>query len=298
MRGRPRFRGGSRRSRDEPPDRRMMDVVAPGDAAEALALVVPAPGFLLLVGGQLVGAAHLAALRLGSGPSLACPRPDQLALELGQARQHRQHEPAVRRGGVGPWVAQAAEHGALLGQGAQHVEEVPRAPRQPVQPRDHHHVAVLDVLEELGELRPVRLRPRSRLAEHAHGPCRVELLDLGRERLAVRAHPRVAQQPTARHDARNGDNTGLRQGYFRAGHKRGLTPCGGWVQRVVNKSQMTHNSSPVPKAIDPQPDGCSQRIIHLIKPNKLALRLAPTSSRHQPQATSHMLTLMLCLGLW
>lgn len=73
----------------------MVDVVAACDRLQALALIMPPPGLALLMRRELVRAAYPAPLFLGLCPALAGPSADQLAFKLGEARQYRQHEPAV-----------------------------------------------------------------------------------------------------------------------------------------------------------------------------------------------------------
>ena len=80
----------------EPSDGGVMHVEAARDARQALALVSALPGLALLVGREFVGPAHLASFPLGPRRPLARPGADQLALELREARQYRQHETAVR----------------------------------------------------------------------------------------------------------------------------------------------------------------------------------------------------------
>jgi hypothetical protein len=59
---------------------------------------------LPLVRRQLEGSAELDAFRHGAVPTIACPLADQLALELGQTTENRQHQPAMRRGRIGPGI--------------------------------------------------------------------------------------------------------------------------------------------------------------------------------------------------
>jgi hypothetical protein len=56
--------------------------------------------FLPLMVGQLTGAAGLHASCLGALATVASSGADQLAFELREATEDRQHEPPVRRGGV------------------------------------------------------------------------------------------------------------------------------------------------------------------------------------------------------
>jgi hypothetical protein len=63
-------------------------------------------------------------------------RADQFALELGEAAEDGQHQSAVRRGGVGPGVAERAKADVLAAEQREDVEQVARRARQPVEPRD------------------------------------------------------------------------------------------------------------------------------------------------------------------
>jgi len=63
-------------------------------------------GFLPLMGAELGRPAEAHAARLRSLAALSGTSPDQVALELCQAAQDREHQPAVRRRGVGPRVHQ------------------------------------------------------------------------------------------------------------------------------------------------------------------------------------------------
>lgn len=103
----------------------MADVVGAGDLADGLAGVAPAQGFLALVQGQLRLAAHPNTAGLRPFSSFSGPGPDQLPFEFRQAAEDGEHQPAVRRCGVGPAVTEGAEPGTLLGDGRQRVEQVP-----------------------------------------------------------------------------------------------------------------------------------------------------------------------------
>ena len=66
---------------------------------------------------------------------------DQLALELGKAAEHGQHQAPVRRRGVRPCVAERAETGSGLRYRVEDVQEVAGRSRQPVEARDKQGVA-------------------------------------------------------------------------------------------------------------------------------------------------------------
>jgi hypothetical protein len=62
----------------------------------------------------------------GARPAFARVDADQIAFELGQAAEYREHEAAVRRRGVGPRVAERSESRFLVGDRRQYVEKVAR----------------------------------------------------------------------------------------------------------------------------------------------------------------------------
>jgi len=61
---------------------------------------------------------------LGTLAALTSARADQLTFELGKATKHGQHQPAVRRRGIGPSIAQAFEAGTAVRDFLQHVEQI------------------------------------------------------------------------------------------------------------------------------------------------------------------------------
>src|SRR6266849_7752515 len=79
----------------------MRHAIGAGDSRQAFTGFTARHRFLSLVWCQLRRAPHMDAASLGARPSLASASTDQLTLELGQAAKHRQHQSAVRRGGIG-----------------------------------------------------------------------------------------------------------------------------------------------------------------------------------------------------
>src|SRR5262249_28780448 len=63
----------------------------------------------------------------------------QAALELRQTAQDGEHQPAVRRGGIGPAVMQALERRALVADLMQDVEQIAGRARQPIARRAMAH---------------------------------------------------------------------------------------------------------------------------------------------------------------
>src|SRR4029079_4535025 len=76
---------------------------------------------------QLRRPAELYAAGLGALATSAGPSPDELTLELSQAAENRQHQPAVWGGVVGPAVVQALEPGLLGSDFRQNIEQIPGA---------------------------------------------------------------------------------------------------------------------------------------------------------------------------
>ena len=68
---------------------------------------------------QLPRAAEPDATLLRTLPALARPGHDQLTLELGQAAEHSQHQPAMGCCGIGPSILEALEAGATFADGSQ-----------------------------------------------------------------------------------------------------------------------------------------------------------------------------------
>ena len=77
-----------------------------------LTLIEPRQDLPLLMLGQLRWSPHVDTSRFGAADSVAGPGANQLALELGNAANDRDHQPADRRRGVGPGLTQRFELGA------------------------------------------------------------------------------------------------------------------------------------------------------------------------------------------
>ena len=102
-----------------------MHRVGTGDVGDGLAALVAIEGLAPLMRCQLRLAPEPNATLLGPLPSLARPRADQLALELGQSAEHRQHEATMSRRRVGPGVPERSKGGALFAQRIEDVQQVP-----------------------------------------------------------------------------------------------------------------------------------------------------------------------------
>ena len=171
----------------------MAHVVAGGDLAQRFVATVAALDRLaLLVRGELRLAAQLHAARHGARPAFAGARADQLALELGQAAQDGQHQPAMCCGGVGPCVAQGPETGFAIGDRGEGVQQVACRSRETIKARDRYQVAGLKGGEQAAKLRAVGLCPARDFAKNFRAACLGELAHLRRGALAVRRYPRIA----------------------------------------------------------------------------------------------------------
>lgn len=100
----------------------MANIVTSGDIHERFALISTRQRFLLLVRRELELAPELHASRFCPLTAFGGARPYQLALELRQTCQDREHEPAVRRRGVRPAIRQKTKARFLLCDGCHHVE--------------------------------------------------------------------------------------------------------------------------------------------------------------------------------
>jgi hypothetical protein len=83
---------------------------------------------------------------------------DQLALELGDAGEHRQHHAPCRRGRARPRFRYGAQASACVVQLLGDIKQVPGRSREPIEPRHYHHVLVADLVEHPRQLGPVALR--------------------------------------------------------------------------------------------------------------------------------------------
>src|SRR5262249_29344421 len=117
---------------------------------------------------------------------------DQAALELGETAEYGHHQPTVWRRGIGPKVSERLEVRASLAELVEDVEQISHAACEPIEPRHHQHVAFLEFANQLGQLGAIRFRAARFLEVDFGRTGGVELRIPAGERLAVRAHPRVA----------------------------------------------------------------------------------------------------------
>ena len=124
-------------------------------------------------------------------PALVRPSLDQMALECRQPGQNRNHQLAVRRGRIRPWVAQRFELGADLGHPPLDGQQIESRPCQPIEPCHDQHITRTDRLQELSEFNSIRLRPGHLLAIDARAPGRFQPADLPVVILAIGRDPRL-----------------------------------------------------------------------------------------------------------
>ena len=96
----------------------------------------------------------------GAAPAFGGAGADQVALNIGEASEYRQHQAQGAAGAVGPRFRQGSELRLGIHDPLHDAEQVERAARKPVDPRHRHHVAGAEFPEHLVKLAPVGPRPR------------------------------------------------------------------------------------------------------------------------------------------
>ena len=124
---------------------------------------------------------------LGTAPAFGCPGADQIAFDIREASEYRQHQAPGAGAGVGPRLGQGSELSLGVHDPLDDAEQVEGAARQSVDPRHCHHVAGGQLAEHPVKLAPVGPRARHLLpvdvaAVASGGP---KLLKLGLKRLPV-----------------------------------------------------------------------------------------------------------------
>ena len=79
--------------------------------------IIAPKGLVTLMVGETRFATESHALGLRTGSAVACTGDDQRPFELGNTSEERQHQPAMRRGGVSPGIAKRFKPGALFADG-------------------------------------------------------------------------------------------------------------------------------------------------------------------------------------
>src|SRR5262245_16266026 len=113
-----------RARRSQPADRRLAHAIAARQIGLYRALGEALDRFLALMGSERLWTSKTHAASFGALPAVICTRSDQFTLELGQAAEHRDHQLAVRRGGIRPGVMKRTEASTGLADRIDDVEQV------------------------------------------------------------------------------------------------------------------------------------------------------------------------------
>src|SRR5262245_63361236 len=108
----------------KPRYRRLRDVERPCHVCLCFPIRKALKSFCPLVRRESTRPSKPDAPSLGAGSAIASAGTNQLSLELGQTSENREHQPAMRCGGIRPTVLQAAEAGFTLGNGGHDVEQI------------------------------------------------------------------------------------------------------------------------------------------------------------------------------
>src|SRR5262245_50197672 len=108
----------------KPRYRRLRDVERPCHVCLCFPIRKALKSFCPLVRRESTRPSKLDAPSLSAFAAFACAVTNQFSLELGQTSENREHQPAMRCGGIRPTVLQAAEAGFTLADGGQHIEQV------------------------------------------------------------------------------------------------------------------------------------------------------------------------------
>jgi len=123
---------------------------------------------------------------------------DKIALHVGQAAEHGQHQSPGAGAGVGPRFRERAELRLGVRDALDDGKEVEGAARQPVDARHRHHVAGGEGLEQFEKLAAVAVRARHLLAVNLRTARAAKLPKLGVERLPVGADAGIAETAVLR----------------------------------------------------------------------------------------------------
>src|SRR5262249_56979135 len=119
----------------QPANRRLRDAVRPGEIGLPSAIGEALHGLAALVGCELSWPTEFNATLFSTLAAFPRSGADEFALELRQAAEHGQHQPAGRGCRVCPTVLERLEAGAGLADRVQNVEQVSRRARQPIEAR-------------------------------------------------------------------------------------------------------------------------------------------------------------------
>jgi hypothetical protein len=118
---------------------------------------------------------------------------DQVTLELGQGREHVEHQLAAGGGGV-DCLLQAAEPDAALGQAGDGVDQMAQGAAEAIQLPHHEGVAGAQLVQQLGEGGAVGAGAAGGLGEHPIAAGVLEGVDLELGVLVSGGDPGIAKQ--------------------------------------------------------------------------------------------------------
>ena len=157
-----------------PVERGAMHTQEPGNLGRLLVLADELAGVGDLLGRQGRGAAEPDAPRLRRRSAGARALMDQAALELGNAREEGQHHAPGRRRRVGPRLGQRSQAGLGVADPLGYVEKIARRSGEAIKPRHRHHVAGLQMVQQLRQLGAAALRARCLFLEHTLAAARLQ----------------------------------------------------------------------------------------------------------------------------
>ncbi len=105
------------------------------------------------------------AASLSADPAFGCTSPDEVSLDISQAAEDGNHQPACAGAGIRPRLRQRAELRTGIYYLFHDGEEVEGRTSQPIDPRHHHDVAGRKLLQQLDEFTSI-------------GPCTAGLLPI------------------------------------------------------------------------------------------------------------------------
>jgi len=125
--------------------------------------------------------------------ALCGPGADKIALHVGQAAEHSQHQPPGAGAGVGPRFLERAELRLGVRDALDDGKQIEGAASQPVDARHRHHVPRGEGVEQFEKLAAVAVRARHLLAVNLCTARAAQLRKLGVERLPVGTDAGIAE---------------------------------------------------------------------------------------------------------
>lgn len=144
---------------------------------------------------QLRGTTHMLPSVLSSTPAFGSPGADEIALDIREATEDRDHQPAGAGARVRPGLRNRPKLRSRINDFLYDAEQVEGAPGKPVDPGYSDDIPGPDLLEQLQKLSSVGPSPAYFLLKESGAPSRPELIQLGVESLAVGADSRVSDTP-------------------------------------------------------------------------------------------------------